>query len=76
MHIATYALKYSLVILTSGKTMVSARNMNDILKHLGGMPRCHAVRTIYSHTKPTFEEAEAVADSPDFDHITTHINLV
>jgi len=66
----------ALVILTSGTTMVSAKSMGDIINHLGGMPRCHAVKTIYSHTEPTFEEAEAVADFPDFDHITAHINLV
>jgi hypothetical protein len=76
MNIATNAVKYTLIILTSGKTMISARSMDDILNHLGGMPRCHAVRTIYSYTKPTFEDAEAVADFPDFDHITAHINLV
>jgi hypothetical protein len=67
---------FTLVILTSGKTMVSAKSIDDILNHLGGMPRCHAIRTIYSHTEPTFEDAEAVADFPDFDHITAHINLV
>jgi len=67
---------FTLVILTSETTMISAKNMDDILKHLGGMPRCHAVKTIYSHTEPTFEEAEAVADFPDFKHITAHINLV
>ena len=50
--------------------------MDDILDHIGGMPKCHAVRTIYSHTEPIFEEAEAVAEFPDFDHITAHINLV
>jgi len=72
----TNAPLFTLVILTSGKTMFSAKNMDDILNHLGGMPRCHAVRTIYSRTEPTFEDAEAVADFPDFGHITAHINLV
>jgi len=67
---------FNLVILTSGTTMVSAKKMDDIINHLGGMPRNHAVRTIYSHTEPTFEQAEAVADLPDFRHITAHINLV
>jgi len=77
MNIATHdVIRYSLVIFTSGKTMISARSMDDILDHLGGLPRCHAVRTIYSYTKPTFEDAEAVADFPDFDDITAHINLV
>jgi len=76
MNIATYDIKYTLVILTYGETMISAKSVDDILKHLGGMPKCHAVRTIYSHSKPTFEDAEAIADFPDFDHITGHINLV
>jgi len=67
---------FALVILTSGTTMISAKSMDDILNHLGGMPKCHAVKTIYSHTEPTFEDAEAVAEFPDFDHITAHINLV
>ena len=72
-----YAPKFfPLVILTSGTTIYSAKKMDDIINHLGGLPRCHASRTIYSATEPTFEEAEAVADFPDFEEFTAHINLV
>ena len=76
MTLITTAPLYALVILTSEKTMVSAKSMGDILSHLGGLPKCYAIRTIYSHSEPTFEEAETLADFPDFNHITAHINLV
>ena len=76
MTLLTNTPLYKLVILTSGAAMISAKCMDDILKHLGGLPRCYAIRTIYSHTEPTFEEAETLADFPDFNDITAHINLV
>ena len=76
MTLLTNTPLYTLVILTSGATMISAKSMGDILNHLGGLPKCYAIRTIYSHTEPTFEEAETLADFPDFNHITAHINLV
>jgi len=56
--------------------MVTAKSMGDILDHIGGLPKCYAIKTIYFHTEPTFEEAETLADFPDFNHITAHINLV
>jgi hypothetical protein len=67
---------FELVIITTGTTMVSAKSMGDIINHLGGIPRNYAMRTIYSHAEPTYDQAEAVADFPDFEHITAHINLV
>jgi hypothetical protein len=76
MTLLTTTPLYKLVILTSGAAMISAKNMDDILNHLGVLPRCYAIRTIYSHSEPTFAEAETLADFPDFNDITAHINLV
>lgn len=56
--------------------MVSARRMDDIIRHLGGIPRCHTVRTIYSSDAPTWEDAEELSESPDFENIANHVNLV
>jgi hypothetical protein len=57
--------------------MFSAKSMDDILRHLrGGMPTSHAIRTIYSAEAVTYDQAEQLADLPEFDHIEAHINLV
>ena len=74
---STSATLHSLVILTSEKHMFSAKSMDDILRHLrGGMPTSHAIRTIYSAEAVTYDQAEQLADLPEFDHIEAHINLV
>jgi hypothetical protein len=67
---------HELTILTFGTTMISATSMDDILRHLKGrLPTSHACRTIYSQTKPTYDQAEQIADLPEFSHIEAHINL-
>jgi hypothetical protein len=74
---STPATLHSLVILTSGKHMFSAKSMDDILRHLRGrLPTNRATRTIYSVNPITYDQAEQLADLPEFDHIEAHINLV
>lgn len=74
---STSATLHTLVILTSGKHMFSAKSMDDILHHLKGrLPTCHAVRTVYSAEPVTYDQAEQVADFREYDHIDAHINLV
>ena len=75
--IDTSAKLHSMVILETGNTLVTATNIDDIIKHFrGGLPVNHSIRTIYDNKPITYDDAMRLADQHCFDHIESHVNLI
>jgi len=75
--IDTSAKLHQMIVLITGKTLVTAHKMDDIINHFrGGFPVNHSVRTIYDNKPITYDDAMRLADQPCFDDIESHINLI
>jgi hypothetical protein len=77
MTIAYPIVLNQLIVMISGKTMITATTQDAIIRHLGGMwPVGYSLTTIYSASPVTYADAEEFADLPAYDYIEAHINLI
>jgi len=67
---------HALHALEAGNTLYLAATFDDIMKHLGKLPKTYGLRTRYSLEPVTFEMGEQFAALPGYEHITAIINLL
>ena len=77
MILDTRAKLHEMTFVVTGRTLVTALKMDDIITHFkGGLPTSYSVRTVYNDAPISYDDAMRFADQPYFDDIEAHINLI
>jgi hypothetical protein len=70
------ATVHALHALNTGKMLYLAATFQDLMRHLGKLPKTYGLRTRYSLEPVTYEMGEQFATLPGYEHITAVINLL
>ena len=70
------ATVYALHALSTGRTLYLAATVEDLMRHLGKLPKNYGISTRYSLEPVTYEMGEECATLPGYEHITAVINLL